>query len=630
VADIFLSYSREDAKTAGELARVLDQLGWSVFWDRRIPAGSSWDEVVEGELHGSRCVVVLWSQVSVKSRWVRTEANFGLRAGTLVPVALDATDPPIAFQLVEAAQLQNWDGDIGHPEFVVLTEGISRHAAARPVQVPPPKAALAIVESAIIEPVRSAPIVVSPPEVLKPSAAPPEPAGRVPAAVAEERPDPVPVVTNHDGANDATTARSSALFAATSSSDSHIELGSPASAPAWSSGRVASIGAVAAALIALFIATQLRSPESSSQVTPTSRDVSESSPGVSAQPTQTEKGAPDQPSPSTVPPKTESTALNAPPSAPVAANSMDRPSPDASSGASRSGPASVVWNGSHVRFRSDAWNLPDEPLLGFVEVPAGQFTMGSDPRVDSHAREEELPQHKVSLPTYYMAKYAVTVAQFRSFLEATQYKGKDNDTSMAFYIRKEDSRDLPAAYADWYDAVAYTRWLDAQVRAGAGAAGPLRAILEATGRGCRISIPSEAEWEKGARGTDARLYPWGNTFDLATFNLGRKNFQSRAAVGSYPDNASPYGLLDTKGGMWEWTRSLGRTGNSVTPIIPYPYRTDDATREDLNSPGNAFRVQRGGRGGDVDVSARIAFRLMVPPVLKGPTDGFRAAITCAR
>ena len=171
MADIFLSYSREDAKTANELARVLDHLGWSVFWDRRIPAGSSWDEVVEGELRASKCVVVLWSEVSVKSKWVRTEANFGLRAGTLVPVALDATDPPIAFQLVEAAQLQGWNGDSQHPEFVVLTDGISRHVAPGPLPVPLPDPA--------------------PVKTQSNTAVPTEPAVAIPEAVAPKRKDPI-------------------------------------------------------------------------------------------------------------------------------------------------------------------------------------------------------------------------------------------------------------------------------------------------------------------------------------------------------------------------------------------------------------------------------------------------------
>ena len=129
MADIFLSYAREDAEKADLLGSALTDLGWSVFWDRSIAAGSWWDEVIESELKASKCVVVLWSAISSKSKWVKTEANYGLQAGTLVPASLDGTDPPLAFQLMESAQLLNWTGDHGDPEFLVLTRGISRYAA---------------------------------------------------------------------------------------------------------------------------------------------------------------------------------------------------------------------------------------------------------------------------------------------------------------------------------------------------------------------------------------------------------------------------------------------------------------------------------------------------------------------
>ena len=132
MADIFLSYAREDAEAAARLAALLTGLGWSVFWDRSIAAGTDWDVVVERELRASKCVVTLWSAVSAKSRWVRTEANFGLKAGTLVPASLDGTEPPLAFQLVEAAQLQGWNGDGTHPEFLVLTAGIARYVPLTP------------------------------------------------------------------------------------------------------------------------------------------------------------------------------------------------------------------------------------------------------------------------------------------------------------------------------------------------------------------------------------------------------------------------------------------------------------------------------------------------------------------
>jgi hypothetical protein len=127
MADIFLSYAREDEARAAVVARVLGELGWSVFWDRRIVAGTSWDEVVERELQDCRCVVVLWSAASIASRWVKTEARFALQRDTLVPANLDRSEPPLEFRFLESAQLHTWLGATDDSEFSVLSEGIAQH-----------------------------------------------------------------------------------------------------------------------------------------------------------------------------------------------------------------------------------------------------------------------------------------------------------------------------------------------------------------------------------------------------------------------------------------------------------------------------------------------------------------------
>jgi hypothetical protein len=143
MADIFLSYARQDEARAAAMARVLGELGWTVFWDRRIVAGSSWDEVVEREIGQCKCVVVLWSAAAVASRWVRIEANFGFRRGTLVPATLDRAEPPLEFSLIESAQLHAWTGETEHDEFSVLIDGISRHVQPQPRRSEPPSAAAA-------------------------------------------------------------------------------------------------------------------------------------------------------------------------------------------------------------------------------------------------------------------------------------------------------------------------------------------------------------------------------------------------------------------------------------------------------------------------------------------------------
>jgi len=107
--DIFMSYAHEDIECARTLAKRLEQEGWSVFWDRKVPIGMTWDEIVEAALDEAKCVVVLWSQASVKSEWVRTEAMEGVDRGILVPALIANTKIPLRFRPLQAANLVGWN-----------------------------------------------------------------------------------------------------------------------------------------------------------------------------------------------------------------------------------------------------------------------------------------------------------------------------------------------------------------------------------------------------------------------------------------------------------------------------------------------------------------------------------------
>ena len=111
MADIFLSYSQNDIEQAAYLARCLEGEGWTVFWDRDIPPGKVWPDVLDAELVKSRCVVVLWTRSSVNSEWVQYEAGHGRGGGILVPARGEATEPPTGFDEFQAADLVGWAGD---------------------------------------------------------------------------------------------------------------------------------------------------------------------------------------------------------------------------------------------------------------------------------------------------------------------------------------------------------------------------------------------------------------------------------------------------------------------------------------------------------------------------------------
>ena len=126
------------------------------------------------------------------------------------------------------------------------------------------------------------------------------------------------------------------------------------------------------------------------------------------------------------------------------------------------------------RFRADAWYLPGEPLLGFVEIPAGPFLMGSDKARDADADDDELPQHEITLSRYFMARYPVTVAQFRAFVDATEYQPGDEDC-----LRGVPNH--PVVWVSWHEARRYCEWLSEQLRVWEGTPEPLASLLRQQG-----------------------------------------------------------------------------------------------------------------------------------------------------
>jgi beta-lactam-binding protein with PASTA domain len=136
MADIFLSYASADRERAKRFAALLESRGWSVWWDRTIPPGSTFDQVIEQALDSARCVVVLWSSTSVKSDWVKTEAADAARRRILVPVLIDTVKLPLEFRRIQAADLSRWAGDADHPELATLFGSIGELLSQTPGRDP--------------------------------------------------------------------------------------------------------------------------------------------------------------------------------------------------------------------------------------------------------------------------------------------------------------------------------------------------------------------------------------------------------------------------------------------------------------------------------------------------------------
>jgi len=230
------------------------------------------------------------------------------------------------------------------------------------------------------------------------------------------------------------------------------------------------------------------------------------------------------------------------------------------------------------------WTKPfGEPE--WVLIPAGEFWMGStDAEVQDLIQryegnktlwEAEAPQHKPKLPNFQISKTPITNAQYQLFVQATNHRSPGNWED-ARSPKGQESH--PVINVSWHDAIAYCQWLSS-----------------VTGK--TITLPSEAEWERAARGNqDKRIYPWGDAFEATRCNSKSLGVGGTTPVGIFPDGASPDGCLDMAGNVWEWTRSMYQ---------PYPYDPEDG-RENLDGDGR--RTLRGGSCNYVAINVRCAVR----------------------
>ena len=169
----------------------------------------------------------------------------------------------------------------------------------------------------------------------------------------------------------------------------------------------------------------------------------------------------------------------------------------------------------------------------------------------------------------------------------------------------------------WPDALAYCDWLTNKLKAWEGTPEPLGTLLQSGGR---VTLPSEAEWEKAARGKKGRIYSWGNEWETDRANTGEAGIGRTSAVGCFSQGATPDGIYDLSGNVWEWTRSIDEA---------YPYPDNQkarAKRELLTTQEREARVRRGGAFFYAQYDARSAFRSGVRPDLRDSHLGFRVVV----
>jgi formylglycine-generating enzyme required for sulfatase activity len=254
------------------------------------------------------------------------------------------------------------------------------------------------------------------------------------------------------------------------------------------------------------------------------------------------------------------------------------------------------------RFDSQRWYLPKDELLGFVRIPGGEFWMGSDPNRDRNAREEEQMQHKVEVSEFYIQRYPVTVAQFGVFVARSGYEPRDRRCL-------EGVGNHPVVNVTWEDAVAYCQWLEGELRKN-GSEGV---------RGWQVRLPTEAEWEKAARGTDGRIYPWGNEFDSEKANIFESGIRNTSPVGSFPGGVSPYLLADMSGNVLEWCADWYEDN----------YYWGSPMRNPTGPASGSIRTCRGGSWSSRHGLARCAIRLRYAPDYFYGDLGFRVVLSLA-
>jgi formylglycine-generating enzyme required for sulfatase activity/serine/threonine protein kinase len=233
-----------------------------------------------------------------------------------------------------------------------------------------------------------------------------------------------------------------------------------------------------------------------------------------------------------------------------------------------------------------------------VHVPAGSFLRGSQ-EGDQAAAQSEKPQRSIHLSEYWIGKYPVTNAQYAAFVDATGHRAPDHWKGDHVPEEKENH---PVVNVSWWDALAYCRWLS-----------------DITGKSYRL--PTEAQWEKAARGPEGQMYPWGNRWDSRVCNTHESGKKGTTPVGSFsPTGDSPYGSADMVGNVLEWVADWYKDDY---------YARSSVTQDPYGPASGPSKVLRGGSWSSSRTDARCTTRLASSQKTTNSEVGFRCAMSVA-
>ncbi len=630
MADVFISYNREDQHRARTIAEALQAEGLSVWWDSHLRAGQSYDEVTEKNLREAGAVAVLWSTRSVNSKWVRAEATIGERCSTLTPAMIEECERPLRFELVQTADLTRWQGDASDPNWKSfvhdIKSAIGKHETTAPAAQfdaavnasAAPGAADVTIENTFWTSIKDgtdrsdfeaylkrypqghfADLARNRLAAFDRAAA--EDAERRSAARAEaereeaarreaERKEaelrerkrreaesreaasrPVPQEVRRDPVAPARKAQSSTVQARRPASRAGDPRRGAARTPPPASGKggrgLGAIGLGALGLAALGFGGFFLTQQGASS---TAR-----SPAASAEVRERTATRPAEPPAEVAAAERGPATRPEPPAESAERAQLDAPADNPLDGAGRESPAAGAL-GPGETF-ADCEACPRMTI-----VPSGVFTMGSPD--DEPGRDPyEGPQREVAVSSFAISAHEVTFDQWAACVEDDGCRGYE-PRDAGFGVGAQ-----PVLSISWNDARAYVEWLSAK-----------------TERAYRL--PTEAEWEYAARGGARTPYWWGARFDASKAARG-----ATKEVGTFEPNA--FGLYDMHGNAAEWVEDCYVNNYEAAPADQSAVLSGDCTR----------RVVRGGSWKSSPKQMRAANRSRIGRNTRDRSLGFRVA-----